>query len=69
MDEDRIGAGVFFKIAGICVGFAVIAIVALMIFWRAAYALGFFGAFIGLAVLLVAFGWIYDRRHPRAEIS
>jgi hypothetical protein len=37
-----------------------------LIFWRAVYAWGFFGAFLALAAVLVLFGWIYDRRQARA---
>ena len=33
-----------------------------LIFTRAIYAFGIFGAFILLAVALLIFGWVYDRR-------
>jgi hypothetical protein len=33
-----------------------------LIFTRAIYAFGIFGAFILLAVVLLIFGWVYDRR-------
>ena len=64
-DEDRIGAGFYFKIAGICLLGAIGAVIFVRIFWRATYAWGFFGALIFLGAVLALFGWLYDRRHPR----
>jgi hypothetical protein len=66
-DDDGIGAGFFFKIAGICLACAISAIILLRIFWRAIYAWGFFGGFIAIGILLILFGWIYDRRNPRSS--
>jgi hypothetical protein len=66
-DDDGIGAGFFFKIAGICLACAIGAIILLRIFWRAIYAWGFFGGFIAIGILLILFGWIYDRRNPRSS--
>jgi hypothetical protein len=68
MDDDGLGAGFFFKIAGLCIALGVVAVIALLIFWRAAYAWGFFGAFIVLGGLLLLFGWIYDRRNARTQV-
>jgi hypothetical protein len=67
VDDDGIGAGFFFKIAGICLVCGVGAVILLMIFWRAVYAWGFFGAFLAVAAVLILFGWIYDRRNARIE--
>jgi hypothetical protein len=64
-DDEGLGAGFFFKIAAICLGCAIVAIILLRIFWRAIYAWGFFGGFIAIGILLILFGWIYDRRNPR----
>ena len=64
-DDDRLGAGFYFKIAGLCLLGAIAAIIFVRIFWRATYAWGFFGAFIFLGAVLALFGWIYDRRNPR----
>jgi len=33
--------------------------------WRAIYAWRFLGGFIAIGILLVLFGWIYDRRDRR----
>ena len=65
-DEDAgLGAGFFLKIAGACLALGIIALIVFLIFWRAAYAWGFFGAFLAFAALLCLFGWLYDRRNPR----
>lgn len=64
-DDEGLGAGFFFKIAAICLACAIGAIILMKIFWRAIYAWGFFGGFIGIGILLILFGWIYDRRNPR----
>jgi hypothetical protein len=67
-DDDGLGAGFFFKIAAVCLACAIGAIILLRIFWRAIYAWGFFGGFIAIGILLIVFGWIYDRRNPRSSI-
>jgi hypothetical protein len=64
-DDDRLGAGFYFKIAGVCLACAIVAIIVLRIFWRAIYAWGFFGGFLAIGGLLLIFGWIYDRRDRR----
>jgi hypothetical protein len=64
-DDEGLGAGFYFKIAGICLACAIAAIIFLRIYWRAVYAWGFFGAFIAIGLVAILFGWIYDRRHPR----
>lgn len=66
MDDEKLGAGFFLKVAGVCVGVAIIVFIFAFIFWRAVYAWGFFGAFLALAAVLILFGWIYDRRSARA---
>jgi len=67
-DGDGLGAGFFFKIAAVCLACAIGAIILLSIFWRAIYALGFFGGFIAIGILLILFGWIYDRRNRRTSV-
>jgi hypothetical protein len=64
-DDEGLGAGFYFKIAGLCLAGAIAAVIFLRIYWRAVYAWGFFGAFIAIGILAILFGWIYDRRHPR----
>jgi hypothetical protein len=61
MDKERgFGwlAGIVFLIGlGILVGF--------LIFSRAVYAFGFFGAFVLLSIAVLAFGWFFDRRQEQ----
>ena len=38
--------------------------VGFLLFWRATYAWGALGAFAFFCVVVLAFGWLYDRRHP-----
>jgi hypothetical protein len=68
-DDDGLGAGFYFKIAGLCLACGIAAIILLRIFWRAIYAWGFFGGFIAIGILLLLFGWIYDRRDRRNRIA
>lgn len=42
------------------------AIILPKIFSRALYAWGFFGGFLAIGIVLILFGWIYDRRNPRS---
>ncbi len=68
MDDHGNGAGLFLKIAGLCLACGVVALIALMIFWRAVYAFGIFGAFLVGVVVILLFGWIYDRRNARTQV-
>ena len=66
-DEDEgLGAGFFVKVAGVCVLGGIVVLILFLIFSRAVYAWGFFGAFLAGAGLLLLFGWYFDRRNPRA---
>ena len=58
MDKER-GFG---WLAGIIVLIGVGMLVGFLIFSRAIYAFGLFGAMILLAAALLIFGWVYDRR-------
>lgn len=49
-------------LAGIVVLIGFACLVGFLIFSRAVYAFGLFGALILLAVALLIFGWVYDRR-------
>jgi hypothetical protein len=64
-DDEGLGAGFFLKIAGVCVAIGIGAMVIFLIFSRAVYAWGFFGAFIALGAVLCLFAWLYDRRNAR----
>ena len=47
---------------GIVLLIGLLTMVGFLIFSRAIYAFGIFGAFILLAAALLIFGWVYDRR-------
>jgi hypothetical protein len=64
-DEEELGTRFWLRLAGLVAAIGILLTIALLIFWRALYAWGFLGAVLGLAVILVLYGWIYDRRHPR----
>lgn len=49
-------------LAGLVVLIGVGMLIGFAIWSRAIYAFGIFGAFILLAVALLIFGWVYDRR-------
>jgi hypothetical protein len=65
-DEDEgLGAGFFLKIAAVVVALGILTMIAFLIFSRAVYAWGFFGAFLVLGGVLCLFAWFYDRRNAR----
>jgi hypothetical protein len=65
-DEDEgLGFGFFLKLAGVCVVGGILVLILFLIFWRAVYAWGLFGAFLVLAAGLSLFGWLWDRRNAR----
>ena len=64
-EDDGLTAGFFLKIAGVCVVGGIVVMILFLIFFRAVYAWGFFGAFLALAAVLCLYGWFYDRRHAR----
>lgn len=68
-DDEGLGAGFYFKIAAVCLAAAIATIILLRIFWRAIYAWGFFGGFLAIGIVLVLFGWIYDRRDRRNRVE
>jgi membrane protein implicated in regulation of membrane protease activity len=54
-------------VAGIALAIGVGFGLVMLLFTRALYAGSFLGAFAVLAVVALAFGWIYDRREARAR--
>jgi hypothetical protein len=64
-DDDGIGFTFYLKLAGAVLAGGLVLLVLLLLFSRAVYAWGFFGAFLALSIILLAFGWIYDRREAR----
>jgi hypothetical protein len=65
-DEDEgLGAGFFLKIAGVVFALGILVMILFLIFSRALYAWGFFGAFFAFGAVLCLFAWLYDRRNAR----
>jgi hypothetical protein len=64
-DDEGLGAGFFLKIAGVVVAIGIGVMIIFLIFSRAVYAWGFFGAFIVLGAVLCLFAWLSDRRNAR----
>lgn len=62
--DDGLGFGFYAKLAGLIIAIGIGVFIAFLIFARAIYAWGFLGAFLVISIVLLAFGWIYDRRHP-----
>lgn len=62
--DDSLGFGFYAKLAGIILAIGLGVFIAFLIFARAVYAWGLLGAFLVITVVLLAFGWLYDRRHP-----
>ena len=68
-EDEELGRRFWLRLFGVIAAIGVILGIALVIFWRALYAWGFLGAVLVLSVILVLWGWIYDRRHPRHSRS
>ena len=62
--DDGLGFGFYAKLAGLILAIGIGVFIAFLIFARAVYAWGFLGAFLVISIVLLLFGWIYDRRHP-----
>ena len=62
--DDSLGFGFYAKLAGLILAIGIGVFIAFLIFARAIYAWGFLGAFLVISIVLLLFGWIYDRRHP-----
>lgn len=66
MNEDiHLGARFWFIIIGLCVAAVVGASLFFILFGHLWEALGFFGAFLVLGGVLIAFGYAWDRRERR----
>jgi hypothetical protein len=63
--EEKLGFKFFAWLAGVIIAGGVVLLIVLLLFSRAVYAWGFLGAFLVLALILLAVGWFYDRREAR----
>lgn len=61
----ELGARFWFGVLGISIGVAIAAYLIFALIGRAWYAWGLFGMLLFVGAILVAVGWIYDRREAR----
>ena len=65
MSDDGLGFKFFLKLAGIVVRLRPRGLILFLLLSKAIYAWGFLGGFLAFALLLLAVGWIWDRRGER----
>ena len=66
-DDSGIGLAFFARMAGVIVAAGVVAMIVMLVFFRAVYAWGLLGGFIAFAAILLAVGWVSDRRRARRD--
>lgn len=66
VEDEGLGGKFWAGLFGIVIAAGIGAFILLLLFSRAVYAWGFFGAFLALAVVLIIIAWFYDRRHTRS---
>ncbi len=66
-DEEGLGTRFYLKLGAGLLGIGILVFLGFLIFWRALYAWGFFGAFALLAAVAIVLGWIQDRRDRTAS--
>jgi O-antigen ligase len=65
MEDEGLGTKFWLGTFGVLLAAAVGVFIVLLIFFRAAYAWGFFGAFMLLFAVLILVAWIWDRRRNK----
>jgi hypothetical protein len=65
----ELGARFWFGVLGLSIGIAIAAYLIFALIGRAWYAWGLFGMLLFIGAILVAVGWIYDRREARRRSS
>jgi hypothetical protein len=65
MGDEGLGAKFWLGTFGVLLAAGIGIFIVLVIFYRAAYAWGFFGAFLLLFAVLIFVAWIYDRRRAK----
>ena len=65
MKEEGLGLKFWAAMVGIILAAGLGGMILFLIFSRAVYAWGFLGAFLAFALVLIVFGWFYDRRKAR----
>jgi len=66
-DDPGIGFAFFARMAGLIIAAGVVAMIVMLVFFRAVYAWGLLGGFIAFAVILLGVGWVFDRRRARRD--
>ena len=66
-DDNGIGFAFFARMAGLIIAAGVVAMIVMLVFFRAVYAWGLLGGFIAFAVILLGVGWVFDRRRARRD--
>jgi hypothetical protein len=65
MEEEGLGAKFWLGTFGVLLAAGIGIFIILLIFYRAAYAWGFVGAFLLLFAVLILIAWIWDRRRQK----
>jgi hypothetical protein len=63
--EEGLGFKFWAGFAGVVIVGGIVGFILLLIFFRAAYAWGLFGALMALGLVLLLVAWIYDRRQVK----
>ena len=66
-DDNGINFAFFARMAGLIIAAGVVAMIVMLVFFRAVYAWGLLGGFIAFAVILLGVGWVFDRRRARRD--
>lgn len=65
---DDLGAKFWLKFAGVFLVGAIVLFIFLLLFTKAVYAWGIFGAFLAIVAVALFAAWIHDRRAQRGAI-
>jgi hypothetical protein len=63
--SDELGARFWLRLAGLTIVFGIAALLLFLLVDAAWYRWGVFGAMLFFFVILLAIGWVYDRRHEK----
>jgi hypothetical protein len=66
-DDPGLGFAFFARLAGLIIAGGVVAMIVMLIFYKATYAFGLLGGFIAFAAILLGVGWVFDRRRARRD--
>jgi hypothetical protein len=66
-DNNGMTFAFFARLAGLIIAAGVVAMIVMLVFFRAVYAWGLLGGFIAFAAILLVAGWASDRRRARRD--